>query len=108
MDEENKDIDKFVVVSIYEVNQAYGGPEEGGWYYTYGEPYVELAWMAKVFKTQDEAQGYKEMLNLVVETINKQEDRYPPSSVRCDGYLQVIVDYNEWPNSFPKERPHYE
>ncbi len=24
-------------VNVYMADRAYGGPEEGGWYYTYGE-----------------------------------------------------------------------
>ena len=25
-------------INVYEMSQAYGGPEEGGWYYVVGEP----------------------------------------------------------------------
>ena len=30
-------------LNIYELAQAYGGPEEGGWWYTYGEPVESTA-----------------------------------------------------------------
>lgn len=32
--DEETDEDKMVIVSTYETSQRYGGPEEGGWYYT--------------------------------------------------------------------------
>ena len=31
----------FFMVSVYLVDRAYGGPEEGGWYYDTGEPVAE-------------------------------------------------------------------
>ena len=31
-------LDRGFVVQMYEVGQAYGGPEEGGWWYDFGEP----------------------------------------------------------------------
>ncbi len=101
---------KFIVVSIYEVNKAYGGPEEGGWWYTYGTPYIDLAWMAKVFRVEEEqeAREYQAKLDEVCKVVNREEKRHPPSSVRCDGWLTTQLDFGHWPKDFPEERPHYE
>ena len=35
---EDEDRDNFYSASIHLVDRAYGGPEEGGWYFDYGEP----------------------------------------------------------------------
>ncbi len=52
----------YVTVAVYECDRAYGGPEEGGWYYDCGDiiPGTERSFLA-----EDEPQFhvYKELLN---------------------------------------------
>ena len=103
-------MDHFYVVAVFETNKTYGGPEEGGWWYSCGSPYVELGWMTKVFKGTEhtEAHQYRDELQMVCDHINQAEKRHRPSSVLCNGWLEAQVLANEYPSDFPKEAPHYE
>jgi hypothetical protein len=55
---------KLWYVNAYEVSSAYGGPEEGGWYYT--EQLLEKT--LKMFVTRKQAEDYAEITN------NKMQD----------------------------------
>lgn len=54
-----KDYD-FWSVALYEVGQAYGGPEEGGWYYSTGNRILPAK--IRVFEHFGEAQTYLQEL----------------------------------------------
>jgi hypothetical protein len=95
------------VVSIYKCDRAYGGPEEGGWYYGYGEPVIEATPLMRTFRNRNKAVAYMNQLQRHVDRVwNK--GRYPISSVLSDGEYRAIIDENEQPSHYPKERPHYE
>ena len=97
----------YFVVSIYLVDRSYGGPEEGGWWYTHGEPVPELVQHLRVFPDVEEARAYADHLRAeVLPDLN--EGRRDISSVLSDGQFQAIIDENERPCAFPKEAPHYE
>ncbi len=77
-------------VNVYETDRAYGGPEEGGWYYTVGYPITSIqcatdaeleearAWCVKRFKTPTSA---------------------PDLKIRIENHFAA---------EYPTERPHYE
>lgn len=86
----------FVSVAIYEVGRAYGGPEEGGWYYDVGmrDPaslrcYPVAEW--------PQAQLYL-----------KQAQREADQRGSRDFRLQASLYVDEVaPEMFPKNRPYY-
>ena len=104
---EDGEVVDFYCVSIYKIDKACGGPEEGGWYYTYGDPVLEFGMHTRCFSNHAEAQDYKEALEktLLVE-LNK--GRRSISSVLSEGVFSAEIDENEYPVSFPKVQPHYE
>ena len=100
----------FWTVSINIVDRAYGGPEEGGWWYDCGEPALapRLARWTRVFTNEDEAYAYGRRLNeTVVPTYNRKEKRRGRYSVISDGEYGAIV-HDGYPAAWPETRPHYE
>ena len=103
----------FYTVAVYTEDQAYGGPEEGGWWYTTGNLIYNLeegcknGALPQIFaKREDAVAAAAKLTEGPLERIN----HYRPaiSSVRSQGrYVARVCD--EYPEpSFPKERPHYE
>ncbi len=91
--------------NIYIVDQAFGGPEEGGWWFTYGSPVERLSRLCRAFSTEEEAYAYRASLAGKIEELN--EGRHELSSVLCEGVFAVYVE--EHPaKAFPEVRPHYE
>ena len=45
-------------VAIFFVDRAYGGPEEGGWWFDTGEPDNDYARFTRGFRTQKAASDY--------------------------------------------------
>jgi hypothetical protein len=76
---------------VYVCDQAYGGPEEGGWWYDTGERIDETI---RCFEEGDYPQikNYVEML----------ERRYDERKYRVKYALEELVE-----ESFPKNRPYY-
>lgn len=54
-------------VHVFEIGRAYGGPEEGGWYYSYGLPQKRV----KRFKKLAQAKRFCIALN---DELDKQRD----------------------------------
>ena len=91
------------VVAVYLCDRAYGGPEEGGWWYDTGE----MARIIRTFKDEDRAEAYATRMNsLLNATINK--GRRDISSVLSDGKYYAEVHKNIAPHHYPERRPHYE
>jgi hypothetical protein len=90
-------------VNAYETDLAYGGPEEGGWWYDYGVPTGET-WGP--FENIDDAWAEYNRLHdtLVVE---RNEGRPRKTSVLGEGEFTVAVEEHE-PVAYPAERPFYE
>lgn len=93
------------VVAVYYRDLAYGGPEEGGWYYEYGEKYSGIP--EQSFPDRVSASGYRRLLQ---HSLNKHENngRRRISSVLSEGDYQARVYPDEAPAHFPEQRPHYE
>lgn len=91
------------IVSVFECNREYGGPEEGGWWYDTGV----LVKTIRVFHNEDEAISFSNrMQRLLDKTLNK--DRHDIGSVLCEGWYTSLIYENASPRSFPLVRPHYE
>ena len=87
-------------VNTYLTDRAYGGPEEGGWYYDCGE--VKAGFQCE---TEEDAQIVKE--EMIEVCIKWNEDRPDISSVLSEGRYFVCIE-NTPPENYPQERPHYE
>ena len=86
----------------YEIGRAYGGPEEGGWYYDYGK-FIRCHGTYR-YKLQADLElaakcGYLEELR---------EGLHSPDSVLSEGNWPVIYIEKEAGQSFPQTIPHYE
>jgi hypothetical protein len=102
----------FWTVAIFMVDRAYGGPEEGGWWYDHGRPIEHIPDginphdLMTVFTDEDEATSYRETLQASLDAhINK--GRRAISSVLSEGEYRAVVCPG-WPAPFPATRPVYE
>lgn len=86
-------------VNVYLVDQAYGGPEEGGWYYTFGQVHKSMP------VKPDKAERLMSAVERWCEKNN--EERPPIYSVSSEGVYNVCLE--EHPaEHWPTERPWYE
>ena len=98
----------FYTVAIYLIDRAFGGHEEGGWYYDCGTPYLEpeAAAYFKAFDNLADANDYATRLNTeVLPAWN--EGRAEVSSVLSEGVFEALWSEG-FPQPFPTSRPHYE
>jgi hypothetical protein len=108
-----KDKERFWVGLSYEF-QAYGGPEEGGWYYSTCTP-TNGQFESKIpyglrkprhFRSEENAVAYSNKMWRLVGALNK--GRTPPWSVRYSGgYLAVSFYEGMKPHETPRKRPYY-
>jgi len=90
------------VVAVYLQDRAYGGPEEGGWWYDCGEHVRTM----RTFGSEQSAVRYAERLNDKLDnTLNY--GRRPISSVISTGRYGAEVHDEHAPASYPAERPFY-
>lgn len=102
----------FYTVAVYLEDRAYGGPEEGGWWYDYGEriddPEV-TGCVPAIFRASELAMAEdccrltNERLN---ETVNK--GRHEISSVLSEGRYVAQVCEGYPVAHFPETKPYYE
>ena len=91
------------VLAVYEIDQAYGGPEEGGWWYSTGQ----LIRVLGVRRNEDDAYALARRLNGWMDKM--QSHLRPVSSMAYDGgRYQVEVHEDIPPPHYPQTRPHYE
>jgi hypothetical protein len=92
-------------VNLYFVDRAFGGREEGGWYYDYGQP--ELHPLNRVFEHREDAEDYVISLQDYEEELN--QGRPSIDSVLSQGQYRFIIGAKDaLPAPFPTERPRYE
>jgi hypothetical protein len=95
------------IIAVYDADRAYGGGEEGGWWYDTGV----LARIVKTFKNAEKAYAYCRRLNVRLESrrIGPNVDRkYELGSVCCEGVFQAEVHEDCAPAHYPATRPRYE
>lgn len=90
------------VVALYEIDRAYGGAEEGGWWYDTGE-FVRLLALAP---TEERACRLAYRANRLLDRL--QRHRRPVSSIIYDGgrYTAIVYEGNA-PLAFPECPPQY-
>ena len=98
-------VTKNYFVAIYLGELAYGGSEEGGWWYDCGTREKDRrVW---IFQNEDKACEFSAKLNdRLARWVNK--NRREKSSVISDGVYEAHIWENELPDYFPQSRPHYE
>jgi hypothetical protein len=91
-------------VNAYETDQAFGGPEEGGWWYEYGIPTGEPA---ATFFNEENAYAFCRRMNDLAHAINEAAGPYGDfNSVLCEGALAYRVEQHP-AEPYPQERPYY-
>ena len=98
---------RYYTVRVYLQDRNYGGPEEGGWYFTSGEFARDFGHLTRAFKTRDEAVNYAISLREdLLDGLNK----HRPSmySVQSQGVYSAEVWDEEAPLCYPTFKPHYE
>jgi hypothetical protein len=94
------------VVAVYFSDLAYGGPEEGGWWYETGD--LDLIYAEQWFPDRVSAIGYRRLMQNMLDKILN-HDRRPISSVRSEGAYQARVYSGGFaPSYYPATKPHYE
>ena len=88
-------------VNEYLLNRAYGGPEEGGWWYDTGD-FVKCHGVYRMEITADIR------INSLQSYLQKErKGQRSTSSMACTGFTDIWVD--DFPGQdFPNGRPHYE
>ncbi|PTD15932.1 hypothetical protein [Sphingomonas fennica] len=90
------------IIALYEIDRAYGGPEEGGWHFDTGE----LVRLLALAPTEDRAYALAERANRLLDRLQRHRRRV--DSVLYNGGRHAAIVY-EWiaPPAFPAVRPHY-
>lgn len=90
------------IVALYELDRAYGGPEEGGWWYDTGDLRRPLA----LAPTNEAAVTIAARANRLLDRL--QQNKRPVDSVAYDGGRHhALVFTTTAPPSYPAERPSY-
>lgn len=93
-------------VAVVLCDRAYGGPEEGGWWYDTGVPSDEHARFTRGFKRETDALRYARSLNERY-AAGWNEGRRDIGSVLSEGQFYAEV-FTGQPSAYPKIRPRYE
>ena len=91
------------IVAVYLQDRAFGGPEEGGWWYDTGNHVRTM----RVFGNESQAIAYSYRLNeKLATTLNR--GRRSISSILSTGRYGAEVYDDFAPKHYPVTRPHYE
>jgi hypothetical protein len=91
------------LVSFYEIDSAYGGPEEGGWYFECGDLRRTFA----AFPTEAKADAACLRANDLLRVIQRNK-RDVGSVIYGGGRHSARVHQNTAPAFFPANKPTYE
>lgn len=101
-------------VTVVMADLAYGGPEEGGWYYDTYDPFnadaAEFCAEVKgsrLFWDRSEAVAWLRELQQLCESENTASRRPPKHSVASRGVFEARV-FSGWPRRIPEATPRYE
>ena len=92
----------------HEVAQAYGGPEEGGWWYDTGVPASD--WSPLEFFCEEAAYERCRELNRAEAERAEAEEQYGYTSVLShrSEHFAYSVEASPLMVAYPEQRPHYE
>jgi hypothetical protein len=89
-------------VYLFEVDRAFGGHEEGGWWFDVGQPVTHKA--NRTFSNRGAAISYYRSLADLETQLN--DGLADLDSVCCSGVYRFIVSKGA-PKAFPETRPYY-
>ena len=95
-------------VNVYLTDRAYGGPEEGGWYYDtgeYDEGMTAVLPQATFYMRHQAEKGREEAQELLDANPNA-DRRSDVSSVLSEGRYVALLEMHEG-RSWPQTRPYY-
>lgn len=99
---------QFWTVAFYEADRAYGGPEEGGWWYDCGT-------LLKVYRSVRDMDKAHELARRANRHLARQREymlaqgQLPIYSVNYSGgHIVARVYGGNAPEYYPEERPYYE
>lgn len=101
-------------VGIYLTDRAYGGPEEGGWYFDCGELVTDASFYdgrngmtPRSFTNMEDAYHFANECQTYLDATDN-VGRHPVSSVLSEGIYTAMVMESSLPAYFPERKPHYE
>lgn len=99
-------------VGVYLEDRAYGGPEEGGWWFDYGQlqtarwVYEKCGAFPSCHPTRAAAKLVREDFQAALESLNE-ERRSDIGSVLSEGRFVALIFENQLPSHYPETRPRY-
>lgn len=103
----------FWYLNVYLTDRAYGGPEEGGWWYNYGVPATDLPDVAVCYGPYTNSEEDQESMRIRREVIqmyldkHNSERRSDLNSVLSEGRY-IVCREGHVAQYWPKEKPYYE
>jgi hypothetical protein len=95
---------RFWQVGVYDCDQAFGGPEEGGWWYSVGV----LTSKPETFYSEERMLARRNQLDEHLDALQEGDPRANLGSVLCTGRLVAHSWRGLAPFRFPDSRPYYE
>ena len=99
--DEDAKADQGYYLNEYVTNRAFGGPEEGGWWYDAGTFVARRG----VYPTREEAKAAADAM--APGLAERRRGLHPPDSAPCSGWPLVLVEPRPGAD-FPKTQPRYE
>jgi len=100
--------EKFSYINVYLADRAYGGPEEGGWYYDYGIPVESRRVLSPAEGEVNPYSEYQEELEFMESRYYRLNQNRPEvHSVLSEGRYVVTIE-DEFARAYPYKCPHYE
>lgn len=102
-----------ITVAVYLHQRAYGGPEEGGWWYNAYSPVLDPAFLHYIqhFPStadgDEDADSWRAHVQHILDTEHN-VDRGPVHSVNSDGVYTALITEGYELTDIPTRRPHYE
>lgn len=90
-------------VNTYRTGRAYGGPEEGGWWYTYGTAHASR----RVTSLKIARRVARRILRRLDKQNEEENNREPGSVLNRGEWLDIIIQDSP-ATDFPTSRPYYE
>lgn len=91
------------VLAFYEIDRAYGGHEEGGWWYDTGQ----LVRISRIFRTEKRALTAAARANRLLQHLERH--KRPVGSVLYHGGRHAVEVYEDFaPKYYPNTCPRYE
>ena len=99
--------EKFSYINVYLADRAYGGPEEGGWYYDYGIPVESRRVLSPTDYTNPHSEYETELVFLTARYDRLNQSRPDIHSVLSEGRYVVTIE-DEFARAYPYKCPPYE